>query len=41
MGIYLGNGQFISAENDQVGVRISSINNSYWAKHLTGYTKAY
>ncbi|HDR6266557.1 SH3 domain-containing protein [Bacillus thuringiensis] len=41
MGIYLGNGQFISAENDTVGVKISSINNSYWAKHLTGYTKAY
>lgn len=41
MGVYLGNGQFISAENESVGVRISSINNSYWAKHLTGYTKAY
>ena len=41
MGVYLGNGQFISAENEKDGVRISSINNSYWAKHLTGYTKAY
>ncbi|CAM3837774.1 enterotoxin EntFM [Bacillus paramycoides] len=41
MGVYLGNGQFISAENESVGVRISSINNSYWSKHLTGYTKAY
>ncbi|OTW85529.1 peptidase P60 [Bacillus thuringiensis serovar cameroun] len=41
MGVYLGNGQFISAENDNDGVRISSINNSYWSKHLTGYTKAY
>ncbi|PFN19280.1 enterotoxin EntFM [Bacillus cereus] len=41
MGVYLGNGQFISAETDETGVRISSVNNSYWSKHLTGYTKAY
>ncbi|MDH4424405.1 MULTISPECIES: enterotoxin EntFM [Bacillus] len=41
MGVYLGNGQFISAETDATGVRISSVNNSYWSKHLLGYTKAY
>ncbi|EJS67811.1 peptidoglycan endopeptidase [Bacillus cereus] len=41
MGVYLGNGQFISAETDETGVRISSVNNSYWSKHLLGYTKAY
>lgn len=40
MGIYLGNGQFISAETDETGVRISSVNNPYWSKHLAGYTKA-
>ncbi|PEE42354.1 enterotoxin EntFM [Bacillus pseudomycoides] len=40
MGIYLGNGQFISAETEKTGVRISSVNNSYWSKHLAGYTKA-
>ncbi|EMA6343172.1 enterotoxin EntFM [Bacillus cytotoxicus] len=40
MGVYLGNGQFISAETDETGVRISSVNNSYWSKHLLGYTKA-
>ncbi|PGY18839.1 enterotoxin EntFM [Bacillus cereus] len=41
MGVYLGNGQFISAETDTTGVRISSVSNSYWSKHLLGYTKAY
>lgn len=41
MGVYLGNGQFISAENEKDGVRISSIKTSYWAERLTGYTKAY
>ncbi|WIY62970.1 enterotoxin EntFM [Bacillus arachidis] len=40
MGIYLGNGQFISAETEKTGVRISSVNNPYWSKHLAGYTKA-
>ena len=39
MGVYLGNGQFISAETDATGVRISSVSNSYWSKHLLGYTK--
>lgn len=34
MGVYLGNGQFISAETDATGVRISSVSNSYWSKHL-------
>ncbi len=29
MGVYLGNGQFISAETDATGVRISSVSNSY------------
>ncbi|ARX65874.1 enterotoxin EntFM [Bacillus thuringiensis] len=41
MGVYLGNGQFISAETTTTGVRISSVSNSYWSKHLLGYTKAY
>ncbi|MFJ7817199.1 peptidase P60 [Bacillus toyonensis] len=41
MGVYLGNGQFISAETDATGVRISSVSNSYWSKHILGYTKAY
>ncbi|PEB50556.1 peptidase P60 [Bacillus pseudomycoides] len=40
MGIYLGNGQFISAETEKTGVRVSSVNNSYWSQHLAGYTKA-
>ncbi|HDR7635370.1 TPA: SH3 domain-containing protein [Bacillus mycoides] len=41
MGVYLGNGQFISAETTSTGVRISSVSNSYWSKHMLGYTKAY
>ncbi|MDZ4468325.1 enterotoxin EntFM [Bacillus cereus] len=41
MGVYLGNGKFISAETTSTGVKISSVNNSYWSKHLAGYTKAY
>ncbi|EEK89940.1 enterotoxin EntFM [Bacillus cereus] len=41
MGVYLGNGEFISAETTSTGVKISSVNNSYWSKHLAGYTKAY
>ncbi|PEF05287.1 enterotoxin EntFM [Bacillus thuringiensis] len=41
MGIYLGNGQFISAETEKTGVRISSVSNSYWSKHLKGYSKPY
>ncbi|PEY34548.1 peptidase P60 [Bacillus cereus] len=40
MGIYLGNGQFISAETEKTGVRIQSVSSSYWSKHLAGYTKA-
>ncbi|WP_459501237.1 enterotoxin EntFM [Bacillus sp. C1] len=40
MGVYLGNGQFISAETEKTGVRISSVNNPYWSQHLAGYTKA-
>ncbi|MBY0597968.1 enterotoxin EntFM [Bacillus bingmayongensis] len=40
MGIYLGNGQFISAETEKTGVRVQSVNSSYWSQHLAGYTKA-
>lgn len=39
MGIYLGNGTFISAADN--GVSVSSVNNSYWSKHFLGYTKPY
>ncbi|WP_416828354.1 SH3 domain-containing protein [Ectobacillus polymachus] len=39
MGIYLGNGTFISAADN--GVTVSSVNNSYWSKHFLGYSKPY
>ncbi|WP_026594006.1 C40 family peptidase [Bacillus sp. UNC437CL72CviS29] len=38
MGIYLGGGSFIQAGDN--GVKIVSVNNSYWSSHLLGYTKA-
>ncbi|KOS29232.1 peptidase P60 [Bacillus anthracis] len=41
MGIYLGNGQIINPETEEKGVPITSVSNSYWSKHLLGYTKAY
>lgn len=36
VGIYLGNDQFIHASSTQTGsVMVSSLNDSYWAKHFT------
>lgn len=40
LGIYLGNGQFIHAGTSS-GVVISSVNDSYWKKHFTGYKRFY
>ena len=37
IGIYLGNGQFINA-NDS-GIKIDNMNSSYWSKHFLGYGK--
>lgn len=39
LGIYLGNGQFIHADNS--GVRITSVNNSYYKKHFDSYKRLY
>ncbi|MFC7393419.1 NlpC/P60 family protein [Scopulibacillus cellulosilyticus] len=36
-GIYLGNGQMISAENSNTGVKITDLSISYWQNHLAGY----
>lgn len=41
MGVYLGNGQFISVEIDVIGVCISFVSNFYWSKYLLGYIKVY
>lgn len=39
LGIYLGNNQFIHADNS--GVRITSINDSYYKKHFEGFKRFY
>lgn len=39
LGIYIGNNQFIHA--DSQGVRITSLNNSYYKSHLDGFKRFY
>ena len=39
LGVYLGNNQFIHADNS--GVRITSTNNSYYKKHFECYKRLY
>lgn len=39
VGIYIGNGKFIHAENESTGVVISSLNTAYWASRYTGATR--
>jgi cell wall-associated NlpC family hydrolase len=39
VGIYVGNGKFINAANESVGVTISSLYSSYWAAHYYGATR--
>ena len=36
VGIYIGNGRFVHAENASTGVRISDLWSSYYAAHYTG-----
>lgn len=36
VGIYIGNGQFIHAENSSTGVVISPLDMSYWSTHYVG-----
>ncbi|WAO21950.1 LysM peptidoglycan-binding domain-containing protein [Paenilisteria newyorkensis] len=37
VGIYIGGGQMINAQND--GVKIDNVTSGYWAKYLVGYGK--
>lgn len=37
VGIYIGDGMMVSAENPRSGVRMASITDGYWANHLTGF----
>lgn len=34
-GIYIGNGQFVHAENEDTGVRVSQLWNQYYSSHYT------
>ena len=38
-GIYIGNGQFIHANDERSGVTISSISTAYWTSHYVGATR--
>jgi cell wall-associated NlpC family hydrolase len=37
-GIYIGNGQFLHAADEQDGVTISSLSTPYWSSHWFGAT---
>lgn len=39
LGIYIGNNQFINANNN--GVEITSLNNSYWKRHFDSFKRFY
>ncbi|MDC2866168.1 C40 family peptidase [Bacillus sp. BP-3] len=39
IGIYLGGGSFIQAGDN--GVKVASLNSSYWSSHFLGYSKPY
>ncbi|SDK13816.1 LysM peptidoglycan-binding domain-containing protein [Sediminibacillus albus] len=39
LGIYIGNNQFIHAESN--GVKITSLDNSYWKSHFDGFKRLY
>jgi len=38
-GVYIGNGQFVHAADEAVGVTISSLNTAYWTSHWFGATR--
>jgi cell wall-associated NlpC family hydrolase len=40
VGFYIGNNQFIHAD-EKAGITITSLNNSYWAKHFDGIKRFY
>ena len=39
VGIYIGNGQFVHAENENTGVRVSDINSQYYSSRWYGATR--
>jgi cell wall-associated NlpC family hydrolase len=38
-GIYIGGGQFVHAENESTGVRVSDIDSDYYASRWYGATR--
>jgi cell wall-associated NlpC family hydrolase len=38
-GIYIGNGQFVHAADEQAGVTVSSLGSAYWSGHWFGATR--
>jgi peptidoglycan DL-endopeptidase LytF len=38
-GVYVGNGQFVHAADEQSGVTVSSLNSAYWSSHWYGATR--
>ena len=38
-GIYIGNGQFVSAVDEALGVTVSSLNSNYWSSRWFGATR--
>ncbi|MSQ23271.1 MAG: peptidoglycan endopeptidase [Chloroflexi bacterium] len=40
-GIYIGGGQFVNAVDERSGVKISNLNESYWASRWFGATRAW
>jgi cell wall-associated NlpC family hydrolase len=38
-GVYIGGGQFVHAENEATGVKVSDVNSSYYAEHWYGATR--
>lgn len=37
VGLYIGNGMMVNAENPRNGVKIASINEGYWANKVSGF----
>jgi peptidoglycan DL-endopeptidase CwlO len=38
-GIYIGNGQFVHAADEKVGVTVSNLGTAYWSGHWFGATR--
>ena len=39
VGIYVGKGKFVHAENERTGVKTSSLNQRYWSRRFEGFRR--